>query len=310
MNDQSGGMKIKVSVIIPTYRRPETLKRAVDSVLSQTLFNIQLIVVDDNDPLDENRNRTEQIMAVYESNPRVLYLQHKKNKNGATARNTGIKSATGEYVAFLDDDDQFESERLEMMTKYMDNLGPEWGACYSGYLKYMKDGIQRSSERAEGDLLVQALMRSLYIGSGSNLFFRKSVVENIGAFDENFLRNQDLEYLVRVLKKYKMGYVNESLLKIHYDKRTVNFSFEKSMERELIFERSFKSIIDQLSIEDKRRVLIMHDIDRMRMCIIYKKYLKALKYVYTSKVPLGVLLKYLLYAYDRKKNDTSYGFVF
>lgn len=311
MNNEREHTKVKVSVIIPTYKRSEILKRAVNSVLSQTLSDIQLIVVDDNDPFDENRYLTEQVMAAFIDNPKVFYLKHEKNKNGAAARNTGIRKATGEYITFLDDDDEFEPKRLEIMSKYMDTLSSGWGACYSGYKKYMKYGsIQHCAESAEGDLLTRALMRSLYIGSGSNLFFRNSVVKDIGVFDESFVRNQDLEYLVRVLKKYKMSYVNEDLLTIHFDKRAVRLSFEKCMEIELMFESNFKSYIEQLSDNDKKRVIIMHALDRIRMCIRYKKYLKALKNIFKSKVPPNIILKYIIYARDRKKNNTCYGFVF
>ena len=95
-----------VSVIIPTYKRPDYLDRAIDSVLNQTYNNIEIIVVDDNNPNTEGRERTEKIMRRYENNPHVIYIKHEYNKNGSAARNTGFKASHGVYLAFLDDDDQ------------------------------------------------------------------------------------------------------------------------------------------------------------------------------------------------------------
>ena len=311
MSEENMAFKATVSVIIPTYKRPEELKRAVTSVLNQSLTNIEIIVVDDNDPLDENRRQTEIVMKEYLKDSRIKYLKHQKNKNGSAARNTGIRVASGRYIAFLDDDDEYEPNRLEIMNAYMDSLDTVWGGCYSSYKKYMKDGsVQHSTESATGDLLIQALMRSLYISAGSNLFLRKTAVDDIGLFNENFARNQDLEYLVRVLKKYKLAYVNAETLMIHYDKRTVSFSFEKSMEREMMFEKTFSSFIEQLSNADRRRVRIMHGLDRMRMCIGHEKYGTAVKFLFKHKVPPSILIKYLLYLRDRKRNSTCYGFMF
>ena len=66
-----------VSVVIPTYKRPDMIARAVESVLNQTYDNIEIFVVDDNDPSFPERKATEEVMAQFESNPRVSYIQHK-----------------------------------------------------------------------------------------------------------------------------------------------------------------------------------------------------------------------------------------
>lgn len=68
----------KVSVIIPTYKRPETLSRAIDSVLNQTYSNIEIIVVDDNDPVSIERTLTERVLSYYEKNASVIYISMKR----------------------------------------------------------------------------------------------------------------------------------------------------------------------------------------------------------------------------------------
>ena len=301
---------IKVSVIIPTYKRSEDITRAVDSVLAQTLKEFEVIVVDDNGIGTEGGEKTAEVMKKYEGDDRVIYLRHEQNQNGAAARNTGIKAARGEYVAFLDDDDAYMPERLEKMCQKMDALSDEWGACYTGYVKNKANGTkQYSNEKAEGDVFLQVLMRSLYIGTGSNLFFRKKAMDDIGLFDVSFRRNQDLEYLVRITKKYKMAYVDEVLMQAFYDIRTAHSTFEQSCEREALFREKFKHHLDALDKKSRREVLCMYDLDWIRLCIARKNYGAVLKTVLKAKIPLKVYFNYLAYARDRAKNKTSYGFV-
>ena len=300
----------KVSVIIPTYHRAECISRAVDSVLAQTLQDTEIIVVDDNGINTAPGEETAKIMAKYEDNPKVIYMRHEKNKNGAAARNTGIKRATGEYIAFLDDDDIYLPERLELMAKCLDEKPEDYGACYTAYIKHMPNGkVQTSSDSIEGDVYVRALMRSFSLGSGSNLFYRRSAVENIGLWNESFLRNQDFEYNLRILKRYKVAYINKVLMEVFYDFRTVSFTYEQSLERENLFRNNFMHHLEELSEKDRRNVIAMYDIDWTRYLVSNKHYMRAVACIRKSHIPVGVWIKYLLYLGDRYLHNTSYSFV-
>ncbi len=302
--------QVKVSVIIPTYKRSEDLCRAVDSVLAQTLNDLEVIVVDDNGIGTEGGIKTAEVMAQYSDNDRVVYLQHEVNKNGSAARNTGIRAAKGEYVAFLDDDDAFLPERLEKMVARMEQLDDSWGGCYTGYVKHMPSGKdQYSSERCEGNIFLQVLMRSFYLGSGSNLFFRRSVIDKVGEFNEQFRRNQDLEYLVRVCHLYKMAYVDEVLMEVFYDIRTVRLTHQQTVERETLFRDNFRPYLADLSKKEKRAVLIMYNIDWIRYLINRKKWFSAIITALKARIPLYVYVNYFKYIRDRQKNRTCYGFV-
>lgn len=301
---------IKVSVIIPTYKRSEDICRAVDSVINQTLSSIEVIVVDDNGVGTESGNATSIKMEKYVHDTRVKYIQHQSNKNGSAARNTGIRAAKGKYIAFLDDDDAYFPDRLKKMFEKMESLDETWGACYTGYVKHQMNGTnQFSSEKIEGNIFVQTLMRSFYIGTGSNLFFRRSVIDDIGMFDEDFKRNQDLEYLVRVLKKYKMAYVDEVLMEAFFDIRTSNLTLEQSVERETMFRSRFEKYLDDLSEKDQRAVKIMWDIDWIRVLLSRKEYRRAINVFSKANIPLMVLAQYMLYIVNRTIKKTSYGFV-
>ena len=117
-----------VSVIITTFGGDSKLRRAIASVLNQTYTDVEVIVVDDNDPKSEARAKTESIMQQYECDARVVYLKHRHNMNGAAARNTGIKEARGSYIAFLDDDDYFFQNRLEKLVTVLDSVSSLAGA--------------------------------------------------------------------------------------------------------------------------------------------------------------------------------------
>ena len=100
-----------ISVIIPTYKRIDTLERALDSVFNQTYTNIELIVVDDNAKFPETREKVEKIIEKY--NGKIKLIKNKDNLGGGLSRNEGIKVASGKYIAFLDDDDEYYPEKLE-----------------------------------------------------------------------------------------------------------------------------------------------------------------------------------------------------
>ena len=240
-----------VSVVIPTYKRPDYLARAINSVLNQTYNNVEIIVVDDNNPDTEARSRTEIIMEQFDDNPKVKYIKHDKNKNGSAARNTGARSSKGEYVAFLDDDDEYTPTRIESMLNRFAELTPDYGICYSRYIYRMPDGKEiKSKENKEGDLFLEALMKEIQFGSGSNNLVLRSAYDTIGGYDESFKRNQDHEFMVRLLKKYKIAYCDELglIINVHLEKRDV--PIEDTLQH---YVETFKPIVDTLSIDEQKK---------------------------------------------------------
>ncbi len=123
-----------VSVIIPTYKRPNMLGRAIDSVLGQSYTNIEVVVVDDNSDGDKYRLETIQYMERYANDYRVKYIKHKTNQNGSAARNTGIQNSVGEYIAFLDDDDYFLKDRIKEAIHFLQNSSADCGGTCCNYV--------------------------------------------------------------------------------------------------------------------------------------------------------------------------------
>ena len=196
-----------VSVIIPSYKRSEMLPRAVKSVLAQTYKNIEVIVVDDNDPDSLWRRDTEKIMSQFKNNHQVKYICHEKNKNGSVARNTGIKNASGSIIAFLDDDDEYLPTKIEKQVSFLLEH-PEYRAVYSGWIRANKKIIPTH----QGDLSYDIL-------SGNNIIYTnvimmwKKCAEEFGGWDESFNRNQEAAFLLRYFDAgYKIGVVSEALV--------------------------------------------------------------------------------------------------
>lgn len=110
----------RVSVIIPTYKREiKYLSRAIDSIKKQTYKNTELVIVDDNPPESEYRQHVMDFMKKYNDDPSVIYIINSKNIGGSLARNKGINAATGEYITFLDDDDEYLPRKIEKQLEFM-----------------------------------------------------------------------------------------------------------------------------------------------------------------------------------------------
>jgi glycosyltransferase involved in cell wall biosynthesis len=296
-----------VSVIIPTYKRPSSLKNTIVSVLNQTYENIEIIVVDDNDPEWNSREETEKIMNDFKGNNTIKYVKHNKNMNGSAARNTGIRNSAGDFLMFLDDDDEFFSKKVEAQINRMIELDDSWGASYTSYVR-KRNGktIVYGAETREGSLLKEELMRNLFIHAGSNLMVRRSVVLELDGFDESFERNQDVEFLTRLLVNYKIAYVNELGLIVNVHKNNVaTNNFEIITETYL---KKFKDYIAMLSPHDQDKIEKMINLQVFRNHISTRNFKKAGEKIRNRKVSFLIVLKYYAHLVRRKLKKQAYGF--
>lgn len=206
---------IKVSVIITTYKRPNMLSNAIKSVLNQTYHNIEVIVVDDNNPESEYRKETENLMKQYLTNERIKYIKHNENKNGAAARNTGLFNSTGDVVCFLDDDDLYKPNKLELQLEYLLN-NKYFDAVYCGWYRENKTVLPK----LEGDLSFE-LLSGISIVYTSTIMMWRDVAISIGGWDERFKRNQEAVFLLRFFKNnYKIGVVSQVLVELDTSDRS------------------------------------------------------------------------------------------
>ena len=197
-----------VSIIIPTFKRADYIDRAILSVMNQSYSNWELIIVDDNNENTLERFEMENKMLKYVNNQKIKYIKHEKNKNGAAARNTGILNSNGDYITFLDDDDFYLKDRLKIIVDFLSKNKEYDGVYTSGCVLY-KDFFYA---KLSGNLQKEILSLKPIIRTGSNMFFRRKVFDEVGLFDETFTRHQDLEILVRFFRKFKICAIDKVLV--------------------------------------------------------------------------------------------------
>ncbi len=233
-----------ISVIITTYQRPKNLIRAIKSILNQTYNDWELIIVDDNDERTEYRKETEHLMSQYSNNNKIRYLRHKKNQNGAAARNTGIKAAKGEFITFLDDDDYYMPDRLAILKELLIN-NSEFDCAYSGVAISEKGGFLEVREGGRtGSFLTETLCHDTCWITGSNLFFTAKAINDVGEFDISFVRHQDTEFMCRFfLKGYKVISCSDYLVVKNQDDRKNDINVDKQIITKRHFLDKFRNFI-------------------------------------------------------------------
>ena len=195
----------KVSVIIPTYNRADLLPRAVNSVLAQTYQDYEVIIVDDYSPDD-----TQEVIAAF-TDPRVRFIRHKTNRRQSASINTGIANARGEYIAFLDDDDEWLPNKLRGQTEILDSSEEDVGLVY-GWLEAVNHSTGRSIGeyrlRMEGNIF-EELVALNSPGQPSVLMTRTSIAKEVGGFGECLTRFNDTDFILRISQRYKAALMPE-----------------------------------------------------------------------------------------------------
>ncbi|WP_454062751.1 glycosyltransferase family 2 protein [Candidatus Nitrospira salsa] len=219
-------MSIQVSVIIPTYRRPIFLRTALESVLAQTFPDFEVMVVD-----DASQDNTLDVVKEFDDN-RIQYIAHEFNKGGSAARNTGIRHARGEYIAFLDDDDEWLPEKLELQVEVLNQSRQEVGGVYTGCTKIERESgmIVCCKTPTQRGNLFQKLLRKNCITSTSSILLRKECFERVGLFDERLPSSQDYDLWLRISKVFKFESISKSLFIYHIHEKKIGTNLEALSE--------------------------------------------------------------------------------
>lgn len=281
-----------MSVIIPTYGRGDFLVRAVVSVLRQTYQNLEIIIVDDNGVGTQGQIETEKMLSSYlEADKRIRYLKHEVNRNGSAARNTGIADARGEYLCFLDDDDEFFPDKVEKQVRLLEQLGEGWGACYCGTVKSFEHGGDFHYIPTEsGDIFFEALTTAIDTCSGSTLMIKKKIVNLVTGFNTMLVRHQDYDFFARVAYYTKVAVVSEPMVKIYlhqgsYGQKT----FRQLVDTREQYLKGMTPYMDKLTAKQRKQVYYEHHIVQLKTALKYHEYGEALKYYRT----LGKMAKSL-----------------
>ena len=289
-----------VSIVIPTHKGYDNIKRAVISALSQTYRTIEVIVVDDNGLGTEDQLKTEDELKCFVNDPRFKYVPHEHNINGSAARNTGIKNSNGEYVAFLDDDDEYTNDNIQNHVNRLYSMPSEFAMTYCGMELYAPNKVvQTIMPQVEGDVLFDFLCGRIRIGS-SLLLVKRSAIDEINGFDESFRRHQDWEFIVRILNNHKIALVNKVGVKKYNLGRNNASNAKKFEEFRLHYLDKMESIIKSFPDKEQKQIYDSH------YYLIGKEYLRAkdlkncLRWTKKTSSPIYYMCKYVIDALKSK----------
>jgi glycosyltransferase involved in cell wall biosynthesis len=210
----------QVSVIIPTCNRAQLVPTAIQSVLHQTFSDFEVVVVD-----DASDDCVSEVVKSF-NDDRLRFIRHNSRRGGAAARNTGIRNSNGEYIAFLDDDDEWYPEKLARQMELMLRAQPEVAAIYTGYVVVDRDTGRVCCRRipSERGNLQKKLLESNPIGGTSSMLLKRSCLEKVGLFDENLPSFQDRDLWIRISRDFHFDYVQDPLLNyfLHSEKVWTN----------------------------------------------------------------------------------------
>lgn len=193
-----------VSVIIPTYNRAEIMEISINSVFRQTHSNLEIIIVDDA----SNDNTKEVVEAI--NNSKIRYYRHSTNRGGAAARNTGIEAAKGDYIAFLDSDDAWVPNKLELQLSSIQNYSEPQKVVSYTQVFHSHSGISEDTYHnfdeqyflpARGKQPEERVADYLFCNGGktlsSTLMLHRSLA-SATRFQEKFKKHQDWDFCLRL----------------------------------------------------------------------------------------------------------------
>jgi glycosyltransferase involved in cell wall biosynthesis len=208
----------RVSVVIPTWERSRRLRRALQSVLAQTEQDFEVLVVDDGS-LTDAAERV--VKACADTRARYLRLPH--HQGVSAARNAGISAATGKYVAFLDDDDEWLPEKLESQVKLIEASGAAIGGVYTAQLAVDEETGRIATIRLEKHFRPEAGN----IITTSSVLIRRQCFDTVGLFDEDFKAAGDYDMWIRVAARYEFVYIDVPLVKYTIHPTRISTDYQK-----------------------------------------------------------------------------------
>jgi glycosyltransferase involved in cell wall biosynthesis len=265
-----------VSVVIPTYGRSETLVEAVRSVIKQTYTNIELLVVDDASPTPVEKQVSK---LPFGSLTAVEFIRHEENRGANVARNSGIDAASGQYVAFLDDDDRWDERKIDRQMAAFRDSDPGTGVVYTGIRYERPNETVVKTPEWRGDV-VEDLLAGRNFGQFSSLMVHTDVIEAAGRPDERFPIWQDREWFFRLAQHCRFEPVTEPLTirkTGHDDQISGNFEGKRDVAYPLFVEKH-RSLAAEYGVRYERLFLATLRYSLAKTAIRCQHYSEARKY--------------------------------
>lgn len=279
----------KVSVILPTYNSEKTIERAVNSVLHQSLTSFELLICDDasvDSTVDIIKNFTK-------TEDRLTLLQSKKNQGAGASRNMGLEVAKGEYIAFLDSDDEWLPNKLFTQVHYMDKLPTEVGICFCGAQIFKnknnnKETIYHPSKSWEVNTYRKFVLDQIMFLTPT-ILFRRECLEKTGLMRTEMRRNQDGEFLLRLFKNYQLFVLPEIHVIIHLVVSNSKFVYERTKDAYPYWEMHINTLKNDLGRWPAFVFLCTRQTGLINLAIREKKWKEAI-YWAKKRIKLGPIL--------------------
>jgi glycosyltransferase involved in cell wall biosynthesis len=199
----------EVSVVVPTFNRPQYLRAAIDSVFAQTFTDWELIVADDG-----SDGETAAYLTALASRPKVKVLQLAHTGNPGAVRNAACRAAQGEYIAFLDSDDVWLPEKLALQIASL-RSHPERGWSHTAFAVIDESGEPLRASRwwpAADGWILESLIEMETVIATSSLIVRRGLLEQVGGFDHQQRMCEDYDLFLRIAGLTEMDGIRETLL--------------------------------------------------------------------------------------------------
>jgi perosamine synthetase len=283
----------RVSVVIPTFNSADTLGEAVASVLAQTYTDFEILVVDDG-----STDRTEDVVRRF--GDRVRYFKQ-ENQGVSSARNAGIERSRGLYIAFLDSDDLWRSEKLAEEVALLE-ADPELGLVYCDWAVVSGETVVQKSYHqglrpARGYVFNELVQRGFILTSG--VVVRRECLDDVGRFDKSLRVAEDYDLWLRISYRWKVELVDKRLFtKRKWDGSLSCRLAETATNRVLLFQRILSELPD---LTAHRRRLVRQQVslsywdvgydhfDRLSFAEARKNFRSSLTYDWTNVKALGYL---------------------
>lgn len=299
-----------VSVIITTYKRTEELRKALHSVYSQTYKSLEVIIVDDN--IEEMYSEiVKKIILEYSSKIKIIYVKNKKNLGGALSRNEGIKLANGEYISFLDDDDEYYPNKIEKQIDIFKKTKFKKLAlvyCYTVSVDNNDNIIKTYKNDVRGTFLFEAMYDC--IAATSQWMCLKKALIDVGGFSKVPSKQDSTVLFKLALKGYEIDRVPEILTKYYeLDIERISSGGKKNIEGEIILRNRLRENYGKLS-KNQARLVEYNSSKRIFWLLVknnlyfnaYKELFNMYKHNFFSAYNLK-MLAFLIYNQSINKNN-------
>jgi glycosyltransferase involved in cell wall biosynthesis len=262
-----------VSIMMPFLNREATLSRAIQSVLAQTFQDWELIAVDDG-----STDRSVEVVQSF-GDSRIRVVKHERNLGVAAARNTATKASTGEFIALLDSDDEWQPAKLERQIGAMRADEKKRAFCSCAF-EFERDGAMQHWPRPWADSWERALHFECTFGFGSTLVVRRDVAVKNGEFDTELPRHEDWDWVLRACEQgEELLFIDEALVRVISSGLP---AVKRMVPSTLLFLKKHDAGLRKYGEAHRRKVIAHHYESLASMAYIQREYLLGSRYLIAS----------------------------